>query len=241
MLNEINSKYILKKVFKYIPEGIFLKLISHNKKLQKKLKLGIEDFKKFSNQIIIDAIPYNPGMEINIHIPKTYTHQKHLNELEQKKRNYIKDITVIRIIIEEDKEINSLKGLFKSCSNLEALFFVKFNRRDIIDMSDMFQDCHNLSKLDITKLKTDSVTTMENMFKECSKLKTIDISNFKTENVINMKGMFEQCDQLKELNISNLNTDKVEDMNSMFYKCASLIKINSLNLLNVKNIDDMFN
>ena len=44
MLNEINSKYILKKVFKYIPEGIFLKLISHNKKLQKKIKIRYRRF-----------------------------------------------------------------------------------------------------------------------------------------------------------------------------------------------------
>ena len=56
-----------------------------------------------------------------------------------------------------------------------------------------------------------------------------------------MKGMFQECEQLRELNLSNLNTDKFEDMNSMFYKCASLIKINSLNLLSVKNMDDMFN
>ena len=154
MLEGIKSKYILNRVFKYISKGTFLKLLSYNKKMQKKLELGIEDFKKFSNQIIIDAIPHNPCLEIHLQIPKKCIHQKHLDELEKRKRFYINKETVIRIAIEEDKEAKSLKGLFKSCSNVEEIYFIKFNRRDIIDMSDMFQDCKYLNKLDITKLKT---------------------------------------------------------------------------------------
>ena len=35
MLEGIKSEYILKKVFKYIPEGLYLRILNHNKCFQK--------------------------------------------------------------------------------------------------------------------------------------------------------------------------------------------------------------
>ena len=57
MLEQIKSKKILKIIFQNVQEGIYLRLLNHNKKLQKKLDLNFDSFIKYSNQIIIEIIP----------------------------------------------------------------------------------------------------------------------------------------------------------------------------------------
>ena len=205
MLDGIKNSYILEKVFHYLSSGTMLRFVHHKRKLQKKLRLRIKDFQRYSNQIVIDIVP-DPAFPfvstiINLVGNPSAFHIYFNEEVKEKKRNYIfgEKVQKIRVIIEEDKEMKSLKGLFTSCFITREINFIKFNKRDITDMSDMFQDCNNLIKLDISKLKTDSVTTMENMFKGCSKLETINLSNLKTDNVTNMKGMFQECEQLIKL------------------------------------------
>ena len=57
MIEGIKSEFILRKVFKYIPEGIYLRILNHNKKLQNKLNIVLNDFKRYSEQIVIEIIP----------------------------------------------------------------------------------------------------------------------------------------------------------------------------------------
>ena len=57
MLDNIKSAFILKKVFNYIPKHKFLKLIIHNKNLQKLLNISIDKYITYSNQIEIEIIP----------------------------------------------------------------------------------------------------------------------------------------------------------------------------------------
>ena len=47
MLNEIKSKYILKRVFAYLKYGLKLKILKHNKHLMNKLNINIKDFENF--------------------------------------------------------------------------------------------------------------------------------------------------------------------------------------------------
>ncbi len=49
-INNIKSIYLLKKVFSLVDEKIKLLLLNHNKKIQKKLKIDIERFKKLSQR-----------------------------------------------------------------------------------------------------------------------------------------------------------------------------------------------
>ena len=55
-INSIKSIYILEKVFSLLDKKIELLLLNHNKKIQNKLKINIESFKKLSQRyrIIID-------------------------------------------------------------------------------------------------------------------------------------------------------------------------------------------
>jgi surface protein len=223
MLDGIKSLYILKEVFFFISNGTLLRLLHHNKKFQKKLEIRIEDFQKYSNQIVIDIIPepdfHFTSIFINLVGNPSFFHIYFNEDLKDKKRNFIyfrEKVPKIRVIIEEDKEMKSLKGLFASCFLAKEINFIKFNRRDITDMSDMFQNSNNLIKIDISKLKTDSVTTMENMFKGCSKLKTIDLSNFKECNSLDKtNNMFYKCSSLVNINLSNLEAINLKDMSNL--------------------------
>ena len=49
-INNIKSIYLFKKVFSLLDEKIKLLLLNHNKKIQKKLKIDIERFKKLSQR-----------------------------------------------------------------------------------------------------------------------------------------------------------------------------------------------
>ena len=182
MLEQIKSKKILKIIFQNVQEGIYLRLLNHNKKLQKKLDIIFDSFIKYSNQIIIEIIPkkvisYETRF-INICGNKTSYHILFDGRKEEIKRDFIskgENISKIKIIIDEDKEMNSFNGLFKYCDCMEEINFIKFNRRNIIDMSNMFKDCRSLKKLNISKLKTDNVTSMKYMFKGCSSLSILDL------------------------------------------------------------------
>jgi len=246
MMEGIKNVYVLQRIFKYIPEGQYLKILNHNKKMQKRLKISLEDFKNNLNQMIIEMKSKNNASINNLKLNfigepnKLHIYSVEENKDINKNGNISGEAIKIRLVIDYDKKMNLLKGLFKSCTDIETLSFIKFNRRDILDMSDMFMNCESLTKINISKLKTDSVITMENMFSGCKELQSIDLSNLNTDNVSNMKGIFNGCQKLLEVNISHLNTDYVEDTSLMFNGCSSLIAINISNLINLKNMERMF-
>ena len=46
MFEYINSKYILKEIFSYLREKLFLKIIAYNKRLQERCSIDIMNYKK---------------------------------------------------------------------------------------------------------------------------------------------------------------------------------------------------
>ena len=140
MLKLIKRKLIFKKVFKYVPEGNFLKILKYNKYLQGQLDLTFEIFKEYSNKIILEIIPSNTLLQnknifINIIGDKSSYYTFFNDEKEAIKRNYfLKDEKVKKIkIVINASEIKSLDGLFESRNYIEQIKFVKFSKRDIIN------------------------------------------------------------------------------------------------------------
>ena len=245
LLKNIKSKYILKQIFENISEYILMKLIKYNKKIQNRLEIGVNDYKKF-NQIEIEIIPINRednNKFINIQDEdKSYFHIYFNDDKKEIKTKYFTKydkINKIKIII--DLEIKSFKNLFKYCNCIEKIRFLKFNRKEVNNMSGMFYDCRTLKELNLKFFHTNNVTDMSYMFYNCESIEKLYLKNFNTNNVIDMSYMFSLCSSLKELDLNNFNTKNVINMSCMFYACSSLNKliIDNFNTSNVTNISRM--
>ena len=110
-LENINSKFILKKIFNNLSEKQFLKIINYNKNIQNKLGLSINNYIDFT-KIIIEIIPvknYSDNQIKLINTPnekdKSFFHL-YLNENENElnknilTKNEINKIDKIKIIID---------------------------------------------------------------------------------------------------------------------------------------------
>ena len=122
MIEGIKSEYILRKVFKYIPEGIYLRILNHNKKLQKKLNIILDDFKKYSDQIVIEIIPAKKIPYKSTFIskcgPESAYHIYFNESTKEMERNYLlknEKVEKIKVKIDIKEEIKSVEGLFKYC------------------------------------------------------------------------------------------------------------------------------
>ena len=197
-LKKIRSKYILKQIFDNLKENKLLEIIRYNKNIQNKLNKKLIDFIKEYSKIVIEIIPKENEFGKFISIPKRYESYYHIyfddNKEEIKKKRLIKNENIFKIKVILDYKIKSLYNLFYNCKCIKKISFIKFKRKDIVDMRGMFCGCSSLEKL--------------------------DLSNFNTINVTKMDGMFGRCLFLNELNLSNFNTNKVTDMNHMFYFCS---------------------
>ena len=248
MLNGIKSKFFIRMFFTYIRQSIYLKIINHNKNLQRILNITINDFIKYYNQIVIEITPdlnneeiyksnfFNPHGDLSLY-------EIYFDNNIKINRNYLKKgdkLKKIKIIIEP--EVKDIYSLFEKTNGLLDINFVKFNRKDITNMKRIFLDCKSLIHLDISKLITDNATNMTGMFCGCHNLKNLDLSNFKTDNVTDMRIMFHGCSSLKELNVNNLVTDNVQFMSYMFCECVLLKKLDLSNFKtnNVTAMDGMF-
>ena len=192
-LNNIKSKFILKKIIAHIEEKKFMKIIQHNKNLQNRLNLNNNDYKKICHiELVITPIPNHHGKFICVTKgEESHYHIFFNNKKREKKRNHIKENeSVIKIKVILDYKIKSFDNLFKDCKCIESVSFNFFY--------------------------TDNINSMKNMFYGCTFLKTVNFFSFNTENVNDMSYMFYNCSSLKELNLSNFNTNKVTDMCSMF-------------------------
>ena len=250
-LMDIKSDYILKYIFNSLKIDNLLKIINYNKKLQKRTNKDIDDYKKEYIkqylQIIIEIIPIAYTKSKIININKTNESYYHIyfndnkNEIKRKIMHKSETISKIKIII--DYEIKTLSKLFQNIRCIKKINFIRFNRKDIIDMSYMFDNCKSLEEIDVSKLITDNVKDMSNIFYRCSSLKKLNLSNFNTDNVIDMSYMFDGCSSLEKINLSNFNTSNVQDMSGMFSECSSLKELNlsNFNTDNVTNMSHIFN
>ena len=255
ILNKIRNNYILKKIYLHLHEKRALEFLKYNKKLNQRLNIELNDYKKYFETyttIEIEIIPalnqYGKFININKETEDSYTHIYFNDDKKEKKRNKLKrnyiykrdKISKIKIVIDYQKE--SFHELFKGCECIESIHFIKFYRNNITDMSYMFCECILLQKIDLSNFNTNNVNNMSYMFCNCPSLTKLDLSNFNTSNATNMSFMFGGCYNLRELNVSNFNTSKVTDMCFMFYKCSALKEINlsNFNTSNVINFSHMF-
>ena len=237
----------MKKIIGNLKVNKNLQLMKYNKTIQNKLNISILDYKKY-NEIEIELKLENKKDSLCKVIntdenDKSYIHIYIDNNKSEVNDNYIENkdnITKIKIKIDFEKK--SLKGLFKNCDRIQEINFIKFNRKDIIDISEMFYECKSLIKLNLLNLKTNNVTNMAYLFYGCSSLEDINLSNFNTSNVKGMQYMFEKCSKLKSLDLNTFNTEKTVNMNDMFNRCKSLknINISNFNTTNVINMSYMF-
>ena len=106
IFENLKSNYILKKIFGNLKENKFLKIIKHTKKLQSRLDLNINNYKKFT-EIEIDIRPKINEYGVFINIPnkedELYFHIFFNDNKEEIKRNYFNEkdnISKIKIIID---------------------------------------------------------------------------------------------------------------------------------------------
>ena len=232
MVDNIKSIYILKTIIQNLSKRRYLHLIIHNKKLQNKLNISIDNYIKYYNQIEIEIIPDKKKMickeefiRIRDEIDKSFYHIYFNDENKEIERNYLtkdEDVSKIKVLI--DMEVKSIEALFSGCYCIKEIKFIKFNRTDFNDFRYMFNDCKYLKYIYIKKLKTNNVENMDNMFNSCKSLKKLDLSNFITDKVKSMRYMFKSCSSLKELNISSFKFNKSTDVEYMFSYCPTKLK-----------------
>ena len=221
VFENVKSKYIFKRIFKYLSETKLLKIIKYNKILQNKLEINIDDYKNISKIIIeLEMQPDHDGIHRNFinfeNKNKDYFHI-YLNYSEEETKNKYcfepkEKAQPIKIII--DHQQNSLYRLFYYCKHIKKIKFVKFSRKDIVDMSSLYHFCIFLQEIDFSYFNTENVINMESMFFECKSLKQIDLSNFNTKNVTNISKMFNECSSLRKLDLSNLDTKNITTINN---------------------------
>ena len=182
-IQNIKSKYILKKIFDNINKERVLKLINYNKNIQNKLEIGLNDYKnEFMKVIKIEIFIKNnirKGKFINYIVDENKYHiyfdeetnERNINCLSNE--NWAKNVKIVLNI-----EGISLKGLFKDCECIEKINFIKFNKDDIIDMSYMFYGCLSLNEVNLSNLLTNKVKDMSFMFYKCQSLTELDLSKF---------------------------------------------------------------
>ena len=247
--DNVKSYYILKGIFDNIKKKRTLEIVKINKKLQTRLDLSINSYKKYCQlfssieiDLKIDDNKYNKFINIS-QKKREYFHIYFDDSDEEIKRNFLKkyeNVKKIKIII--DYQVKSFFELFAECKCISSIFFKKFYRTNITNMSGMFLECISLQLINFSNFNTDNVKSMNGMFHKCLLLNKLNVSNFNTSNVTNMYGMFSSCYSLEELNLSNFKTDKVTNMSLMFHECSSLTKLDifNFNTDNVTNMRGMF-
>ena len=240
-IDNLKSNIVFKQIVNYIKKTKFLEIMRHNKKLQKRLNLSINDYKEYSQiEIELKLIDNNYGRFINLpDEQQKYYHIFFDNSSEEIKRNYLNEnekVKTIKILI--DFEVKSFRELFSNTRVISSINFINFKRKNINNMSHMFYECSSLKELNLSNFITNNVTDMSYTFAYCSSLEELNLSNFNTNNVTNMKGMFSHCSSLKELNLSNFNTNNVTNMSDMFCECSSLKELNLSNFY-TNNVTDM--
>ena len=192
-LKNLKSDYFLIKIFDNIQNHKSLLIMKYNKRLQNRLNININDYKKYSQlyssiEIELKLVDnkYNEFINI-IDKEKEYCHIYFDNSTEEIKNNHLKyshKINKIKIII--DYQVKSFNQLFYNCKYISSIFFKKFFRINITDMSYMFSKCESLNELYLSNFITDNVTDMSSLFYGCSSLIELNLADDKYGKFINI-------------------------------------------------------
>ena len=182
-LENIKSRYILKKLFNHITIKKSLGISKYNNKLKKIINLNINDYKEYSEQyssIEIEIKLAQDKNDIFINIKKEDEMHFHI---------YFNNNN------EDYCRINksNMSYMFSGCSSLKELNLSNFNTNNVTNMSYMISGCSSLKGLNLSNFNTNNATDMSYMFSECSSLKGLNLSNFNTNNVTDMGHMFFGC------------------------------------------------
>ena len=152
ILENINSKYILSKIYDNMTKKKKLEILNYNKKIQNRLNLNVNDYKECC-KIEIEIIPVKGkckyGRFINIDENDKLFYHIYFNDNNEEIKNKYKineedKVTKIKIII--DYQVKSFENLFSSCKCIESLYFKKFYRNNINNMNGMFFECSSLKE-----------------------------------------------------------------------------------------------
>ena len=146
ILENVKSKYILKIIFNNLGETKLLKIIQYNKLLHNKLGITIDNYIEHS-KIEIELEISKDTKIINLNGKKSDYFHIYYNgsQIEPENEYNLKGkgkFPSVKIVI--DYEQNSLNELFKFCQGIKKIKFVKFYRKNIIDMTSLFYKCSAL-------------------------------------------------------------------------------------------------
>ena len=168
----IKNKYIIKKIFGNLKKNKALFIINHNKEIQKRLDINIEDFKNYSN-IELEIIPFKNQHGKFIDLNKEESSYYHIyfndNKNEIKTTNLYED-NISKIRVSVDYRTDSFYGLFYYCDIIESVNFKKFYRNNIKTMHSMFHRCRFVKEINLSNCITENVTDMGYMFHKCQSL-----------------------------------------------------------------------
>ena len=181
LIYDIKSKVIMKKIFSHLEENKYLNMIHYNKTLQNILNKDLNDFKNYSRiELEITLVDKNNSY-FSCPLFNQDVYGKYINIYNNQSHYHIQttDDKTIKVIL--DYEINSFSRMFQRCHYIQKINFIRFKRKNIIDMSYMFNGCSELNKLNIFNFDTSNVTSMNFMFCGCTRLEEIIIYEFKNK------------------------------------------------------------
>lgn len=142
------------------------------------------------------------------------------------------DISLINLVGEENLDLSNcdtMRGMFKGCSILEAIDVSDWNVSKVNNMGCIFFECRKLKTVDVSKWNTQNVAFMDGLFYRCDVINNIDVSNFNTSKVVACNLMFGECLSLVYLDVSNFDLSNCEEAQGMFTHCRTLNNIDVTN------------
>lgn len=148
------------------------------------------------------------------------------------------------IIFNDTQNLQSMKNMFKNCTNLERTNLSNFKTTNVTDFSGLFDGCVKLHEsfdyyadsygnaqtfkdtLNLSYFDFSNAQDTSNMFRSCSAMTKLNADFRKTSNNYNTSGMFQNCSALTALP-SAFDCSNVTDFSYMFDNC---LKITSVNL-----------
>lgn len=148
---------------------------------------------------------------------------------------YLGDSHVKSVVLDIKTKMNgSLTNLFKSCVNLESIYF---------------RNCQIIVKGEYSNWGNTFQGSMMGMFEDCTNLKEVDFSGIKWieegEKVyhIDLSRLFYNCISLEEIDLGNIRFGQVNYVDDLFNGCKNLktVKgINGINITDLTSCDRMF-
>ena len=83
----------------------------------------------------------------------------------------------------DSSNIESIAGLFNSCTSLIYVNFTNFDTSNCVEMHYLFHKCSSLISVDLSNFKTPKLIKIQNLFSHCNNLQYINLKNFDLQSV----------------------------------------------------------